>query len=183
MAISKFKVLAVDQATATGWAVGDGGPITFGTIKMPKRPDGERLQFLYYHLMGLVEVHKPDQVVFETPFFPVGSAGAKFNTATVSWLAKVAGVVQMAAAAFAVPSEDYAPSTWRLSFLGYGRKPKGTSDKYMKDQTLAKVRLLGFQAKNTDEADAIGLLHHALYGEPAMLRRQGDLLEMAAKDL
>lgn len=181
MGTSKLKILAVDQATATGWAVGDGGPITFGTIKMPKRPDGERLLFLYKRLLELIADHRPDQIVFETPFFPVGQG--VFSTATVSWLQKIAGVVQMAAAESAVASEDYAPSTWRLSFLGYGRKPKGTSDKYMKDQTLAKVRLLGFQAKNNDEADAIGLLHHALYGEPAMLRRQGDLLDMAAKDL
>jgi Holliday junction resolvasome RuvABC endonuclease subunit len=181
MATSKFKILAVDQATATGWAVGDGGPITFGTIKMPKRPDGERLMFLYMNLLRLIETHVPDQIVYETPFFPVGAA--QFGTKVVSWLQKVAGVVQMAAATRAIGIEDYAPATWRVSFLGYGRKPKGTSEKYMKDQTLAKVRLLGFQAKNNDEADAIGLLHHALYGEPAMLRRQGDLLDMAAKDL
>lgn len=179
--MASFKVLAVDQATTSGWAVGDGGPATFGTIKMPKRPDGERLMVLYHQLCRLVETHVPDQIVFETPFFPVGQV--KFSTETVSWLQKIAGVVQMVAATKAVAIEDYAPATWRCSFLGYGRRPKGTSEKYMKDQTLARVRLLGFQAKNTDEADAIGLLHHALYGEPAMLRRQGDLLQMAGKDL
>ena len=176
-----FSVLAIDQATTSGWAFGDGKSTIFGHLKMPKRRDGERLSWLFDQLSALIDLHQPDLIVHEEAFFPVGSG--QFNTKTISWLQKVEGVVMLAAARKYRDLECYPSSTWRMSFLGYARKPKGASADFMKRATIARVKLLGYNGVTNDEADAIGLLHHALHGEPAMLRRQGDLLAMAAKDL
>ena len=177
-----FSVLAIDQATTSGWAFSDGKQTVFGHLKMPKRRDGERLSWLLDELIALGHELKPDLIVYEEPFFPIGRPG-KFSTQVISWLQKVEGVVLLSAAKLAIGVECYPSQTWRLSFLGYGRKPKGATEDHMKKATVARVRLLGFPAVTNDEADAIGILHHALYGEPAMLRRQGDLLQLAGKDL
>lgn len=141
---------------------------------MPKRPDPERLHWLLRQMIELGHQVQPDLIAYETPIFPVGMK--MFSTKVLSWLQKVEALVMLTSAELSIPLESYASSQWRATFLGYGTKPKGADARYMKRAVMLRAKERGFGVMRDDEADAIGILWHALFGEPAMKRRQGDLL-------
>lgn len=197
-----MKALALDQSTVTGWALGEDHSqekYLFGSFRMPKRDDnGERLVIFRDGLVDLIETHKPDIIALETPFFPVGEQAmrpekpgtgkprrAAFNVKTIRFLLNLEGVLRETAARHDVPTEDYPSSSWRVTALGMGRLPPGAADAGMdfKKMMKQKARALGYDVRDDNEADAIGILLHCLHGAPAAQRAQGDLLSMAAGGL
>lgn len=70
------RVLAVDQATRTGWAVGDGHSfeqraVEFGRFKMPDRDaQGERFRLFRQAIIERVEFYKVDLIAAEEPYWP-----------------------------------------------------------------------------------------------------------------
>jgi Holliday junction resolvasome RuvABC endonuclease subunit len=62
------KVLALDLATSTGWAVVDGNRVEVGTWTLEgcRGEKGEHLEAL---LLATIEGHRPDLVAFEEPLF------------------------------------------------------------------------------------------------------------------
>lgn len=109
--------------------------------------------------------------------------GAKFNPETIRALQKVAGMIEMMAALRGIPCFGYHPSQWRVTLLGYGRKPKGAEDDFMKKATLRQLKAMGFEVTSHDVGDAIGILYHTLHGKDAIARRQGDIFDMLGDDL
>lgn len=194
MSTRTTKVLAFDQATSSGWAFQDGDqkPI-YGHFRAPKREDvGERLAFIYDRAGELMDRFEPTLVAHEKPFFPVQRGGpvkptddqeppkgATFNVATISFLHKVEGVIQLQAARRGIAVESYGSRSWPPTILGRSAF-KGED---VKAAVRSRCRTLGHNPETLDESDAIGILYHALYGAPAAKRAQGDLLAMAAARL
>ena len=52
-------------------------------------------------------------------------------------------------------------STWRRHFIGPMKR--GTKSKVLKDYVIERCRQLGMKPRSDDEADAIGILDHALH--------------------
>lgn len=191
-----MRILTLDQSTRTGWAFGierSQEPYLFGSFRMPKRDEtGERLVIFRDGLVGLIEANQPDLVAYETPFFPVGNQasaagepgkkGARFNVNTIKLLHNLEGVLIETTARYSIPTEHFPSSSWRVTALGYGRLPAGSQEDFKK-LMIKRARMLGYDVKDDNEADAIGMLMHMLHGGPAAKRAQGDLLSMEASKL
>lgn len=89
---------------------------------------------------------------------------------TLQFLQMVKGILIDRSAQLGIPVEGYRSSTWRKSALGDGRPDDP------KKAMLRKARAWGLDVETEDEADAIGILYHALHGKAAMERAQGDLM-------
>ncbi len=196
-----MRILTLDQSTRTGWALGsdekdaDGKApkFLFGSFRMPKRDDpGERLVIFRDGLVELIDKYQPTIAAYETPFFPVGNVPEKdkqdgkgraaFNVNTIKFLHNLEGVLIETTARYGIPTESVTSSSWRVTALGMGRLPQGSQQDF---KTLMKkrARMLGYDVADDNEADAIGILLHELYGPPAAKRAQGDLLSMVAGQL
>ena len=190
-----MRILALDQSTRTGWALGaerSTDKYLFGSFRMPKRDDnGERLVIFRDGLVELIEKYRPDIAAYETPFFPVGNTaekakeggkGARFNINTIKFLHQLEGVLIETTARYSIPTEHFPSSSWRVTALGFGRLPDHGGDDFKK-LMIKRARALGYDVKDDNEADAIGILLHMLHGSPAATRAQGDLLAMEAGKL
>lgn len=192
-----MRVLALDQSTRTGWAVGDersDAKYHFGSFRMPKRDDpGERLVIFRDGLAELIEKYHPDIAAYETPFFPVGGESrpaspeqkpkrAAFNPKVIRFLLQLEGVLIETTARHSIPTEHFPSSSWRVTALGMGRLPAGAPEDF-KALMKKRARLLGYDVADDNEADAIGILIHMLHGGPAAKRAQGDLLAMESAKL
>lgn len=181
----------------------------FGTIKAPKRDNfGERLKIIGESAIELIETHNPDVIGYEEPYFPIQGAGgggprkgftpragflpaeiapdqghdeerSRFNPETLKQLQMVKGIIIYEAARRGIPALGCTPSQWRVTLLGYGRKPKGAEDNFMKQAVRQRLRAMGFDVDSFDAADALGILYHTLHGKEAAQRKQGNLLDMA----
>lgn len=174
---------------------------------------GERLYHIEVEAEKLIAKHKPDLIGYEEPFFPIQGAGSgkptgqhfrpasgflpaeisadqdaapeksRFNPETLKQLQMVKGLILLLGARHGIPVERCSPSQWRLTVLGYGRRPKDQAEDWMKKAVRDHFRARGFQVESFDAADALGILWHTLHGPEAMKRRQGDLLSMAGANL
>lgn len=198
--------LAFDQATTTGYTFG-GTKIDLpqwqsGHFQALKRPLPEERLVLIEDTAGkLMDQFKPDIVIFEQPFNPTFSDSKKgvqriqFDQKVMEFLSGVMWAVRMAAARRAIPTEGYAPRTWR-SALDLPSKPRltmddiaerakaGIEDKVarfkgdeIKKLTREAVRRLGAHVETLDEADSWGLCYYALCGKAGARRAQEDLLD------
>lgn len=189
-----MRALTVDQAANSGWCAGSdksNEPFAFGSFRMPKRDViGERLVIFRDGLVDIIETHKPDVIAMETPYMPMGqtkprfdgdkrAGNSTFNPKTIRFLANIEGILKEVAARYALELEEFPSSSWRVTALGFGRLPKGSTQDFKK-LMMARARALGYAVKNDNEADAIGMMLHLLHGPPASLRAQGDLLSRVA---
>lgn len=188
-------------------------PYHYGVIKTPKRDDvGERLAILWREAEGLIDRFDPELICVEEPYFPIqGRGGIKqkgrfvpaagflsaevseeaedknggqISAETLKQLQMVKGIIVTLAALKGIPTVSCTPSQWRKTVLGYGRKPKGESDKFMKVAVKRHFMMMGFNIKGPDDiSDALGILFHCLHGKEAMERKQGNLLDMARGSL
>lgn len=184
-----MRILAIDQATRSGWAFGierSEEKYQFGSFRMPKRDaSGERLVIFRDSLVELIERLHPDLVAYEAIYMPVGEHNAKpggkqkirFNVQTMGFLKNLEGVLIETTARYGIPTEHFPSSSWRVTALGYGRMPANAPDDAdFKKLMKAKAKQLGYDVKDDNESDAIGMLIHMLFGAPANARAQGDLL-------
>ena len=187
----------------------------YGVIKTPKRDDvGERLAILWRETSDLIMRFEPDIIGYEEPYFPHQGAGgtkhrqhfrpahgflpaeideeqedeakgSRFNPEMLKQLQMVKGLVVTQAALRGVPCFGCTPSQWRKTLLGFGRKPKGESDDFMKKRVKRHLEMMGFDLAgySHDVSDAIGICHHTLHGPEATERKQGDLLSMVSSTL
>ena len=202
-----FTVLALDQATRTGWTVG-GSKIELtdwvsGHFKAPKRDEeGERLNIVYDETLALIEKYQPDLVAYERMFNPTftdakrGVERQQFNVEIMAFLERVAGAVKMAAARTSTPTEAVRPQSWQAT-LKLPRKstlaelhlnerpdfknplPELSDPQWKKKMTMRAVRMLGAHVTTFDEADSWGICYHCLHGKPAVERATNDLFARA----
>lgn len=150
-----MRVLALDIATTTGWAVdrsGDGGPSPLtGTKRLAAgSADGARLgraglEFAKW-LDGMIRLHAVETVAIEAP--AMGGRGIVMSAVTARMLIGLAFTAEVVAASADVPVWEAAVSTARKNLLGTGRPADG------KKAVVERCRLLGWQVKDHNAADA-----------------------------
>lgn len=200
------KVLALDQATKTGWTFG-GTKIELrewksGRFKAPKRDElGERLLVVYDSVLSLIDEFDPDVLAYEQPYDPTHDAVAAvragkeprggYSRDTMNFLQGVKAAVAMAASRRSVPTESYPPQSWQSTlqlpkapmFEAEGDALIRAKQRWRKKAILTKVRSLGAKVETEDEADSWGICLHACHGKAAVARAQQDLFAMAVGKL
>lgn len=158
------KIMALDQATVTGWALYDTqspvSAIQCGSIRLDGKTAGEKVHSLRLQLPKLVRSLAPDFVVFESPLgriiehskkkinvFGIEEESRTINAKTVTVLNRIAGAVQMCVEGMNIPCEEVAPVTW-ITIIPKNIKG-GTKDRVR--QFCDMFQIIG---KNADARDA-----------------------------
>lgn len=156
-------LLALDQAGKTGWALLSGDEITFGTWDFTVYPWlGKKLSVLEGKLGAVWHTCKPNDplthIVFETPY-----VDHKTAQATARMLMSLAGLIEKVAVEQRVGFREYETKHWRKTFTGVARsnKRKGITRQDVKQLSVDRCKRLGHDVKDQDQAEAIGILHHA----------------------
>jgi len=127
---------------------GDGEPVFIkcGVIKPPARSSiGERLSFLYQHLMEIIVATNPDVIAIEQPFV------AK-NARTALAIGRAQAIAILSAANCNIPSFEYTPAKIKQRVTTYGASSK--------EQVQEMVRLqlgLDHTPEPDDAADALAV--------------------------
>jgi len=158
-------VLGVDPGTLrTGYGVVDGDRdavrlLQSGTITTsPKDELPFRLQRIYDGLRELIDLHRPEWVALESPFF------AK-NVQSALKLGQSKGVALLAARHGGVPIAEYTPTQVKSAVAGYGVADK-VQIQHMVKRTLGLVDL----PKPSDAADALAIALCHIYCHPGRER-------------
>lgn len=147
-----MKILGIDPGTLVmGYGViessdGEIALIDCGALTGSERsPIGERLNYLYGELLGIIRRHHPDIVVVEQPFV------AK-NIRSALAIGRAQAVALLAAANQGIPTCEYTPAQIKQRVAGYGASSK--------EQIQEMVRLqLGLAEipQPSDAADALAV--------------------------
>lgn len=159
-----MKVLALDIATVSGWAIGDGiAAPRSGVFGLPGTGDNIGRYLLHWAewFEAKLEAEKPTEVVFEAPILPKMT-----NLATTRKLQGLAGVTEMICEAREIPVFEAMASNVRRLFLGRSWPKKGGRDG-LKIAVMAGCRQRGWNPLDDNEADALAILDVTL-----SLRRQ-----------
>lgn len=150
-----MKVLALDLATVTGFAVGEpcGEPV-HGVITL-EGSFGAKCSRLRYSLWGLIQEHMPDRVIFEQPLHAIPKGGGKGPTMRL--LQGLTAVAEMVCHDQCVRVFEVATSTWRKHFLGHGGLPSAEAKTYCVQ--LCHDR--GWMVVDNNAADACGIWDYA----------------------
>jgi Holliday junction resolvasome RuvABC endonuclease subunit len=142
-----MKILALDLATVTGWAINE--PKTYGTwdLKIKKdESDGMRVIRFKRKLAEVLEACTPELVAFERP--------AGRNARGVITASELMGVVKTECIERGVQYRAYSASEIKLLATG-----KGNSGKPL--VVAAAKEKLGYAGDDDNEADALWLLELA----------------------
>jgi len=144
-----LRILGIDPSTvATGWCVlavdGSHEGVAAGGVYTPPKGDADaRLLDAFRWLRGAVEIHGPDVVAIETPFY-------RMNARTLVTLAQLGAAFRLAATIEGLPVEPVAPAE-RCTALGLA----GNVDKRQVLYTVNAVYNLSLTDHN--EADAVAI--------------------------
>lgn len=144
-----MKVLGIDQATHTGYAVVDSGSLVDSGTQVFKGHVGKRISEFTAWLKLKIQTELPDLVVYERPHF-------RGYAATLSGVGLIASILAVCYE-LGVRAVDVHTATLKKFATGYGKASKS-------EMTGAANRAEGLSLntkENNDEADAI---HLALYG-------------------
>lgn len=140
-----MKILALDQATKTGWIVGhSAGPVIAGTKELPKTGDDIASYLIEYRLWlrAMISTHEPKMIVFEQPI----ASRMKLNLGTMRKLYGLANEIEVAAKQHAIPCYEIKTNEAKKTAYGKaGKKP---------DNAVSLIRSWGINVANADEADA-----------------------------
>jgi crossover junction endodeoxyribonuclease RuvC len=121
-------------------------PIDYGALNSPQRsPIGERLNYLYSELVGIISRHQPDAVAVEQPF-------VARNVRSALAVGRAQAVAMLAASNNGIPAYEYTPTQIKQRVADYGAGSK--------EQVQEMVRLqLGLcqVPQPSDAADALAV--------------------------
>lgn len=156
-----MKILALDQATTTGWAVGDSivRPIASGSFKIHTSNAGQFAMFWGDKIGGLIKEHDVEFLGFESTWI---------GPENISTALKLFGLQMMAAyvaTRFKLPFASIDNSSWRSAFYpGKWRAPKKhgfrTNTDYYKFIAVEECRRRGWPVQSDDEAEACGIFNY-----------------------
>jgi Holliday junction resolvasome RuvABC endonuclease subunit len=159
------RCLAIDQATISGYAFGIFGkkPIS-GTIKLPSAWRPVKAAILEGNVRDLIQANQVEMIVMEDIY---AQPSKKFNMEIAKWMHSARAAIESAAYKSGLGERNFLAvnaGKWRKAFgiAGTGKR----SD--LKAAAFRKCLDLGWEPRNQDEADALGLWAYAesLY-EPA----------------
>lgn len=156
-----MRILGLDVATCTGWAVSSGrtsNDIISGSIK-GKGGDQYRIAGSLQDQLHRVirEIERPDLCVMEQPL------GAAPNPTTLAKLNLYFGSLNAVCRGYGIPCLPVADSTWRNTMYGYGRKKGWSSKEWKKHAKFHCETVLKVDVKNADEAEAVIISQYGFY--------------------
>lgn len=177
-----MRTLALDLASATGWAVDTpdvpGRPL-WGCVKLLGSEYGDKGAELAGFLNTAIALHKPELIVFERPLDPRNMGrdqywrtdetqrGAKprffASYETVRITHGLAMVTEVVAKKLGIRCEEVHVQSWRAHFIGPYRKAakeRGETVK-VKAFVIARCAELGWQIADNNAADAAGIWSYA----------------------
>jgi crossover junction endodeoxyribonuclease RuvC len=108
--IMGFGIIAIDKSNVS--------LVEMGVLQLSKHKDhGKRLHFIFEKVSALVQIHKPDAVALEAPFFGK-------NVQSMLKLGRAQGVAIAAAMAHGSPTVEYAPRKIKQVVTGNGNASK-----------------------------------------------------------
>lgn len=143
------RILALDLATESGWAVqrGDGVVVTGIAVFVSRLNPGWRWSRFYGWLNDLIEFEKPELVVYESPFVHMKHrSGLGLSYGFVA-------LTELLASKHEVKCYGVAPRALKKWATGHGNADKLTM--------LRFARSMGWNLSNDNEIDARFLLHFA----------------------
>lgn len=155
------KILALDLATTTGFALGDrSGVILSGSRRLPKTGDDLGRfgrAFRDWLLIGLRR-HKPELIAYEQPML----RGADTNINTLRKLYGLAFMVETVAGdtEFQIPCVEVNNGDWIKHFLGAGNVPRDSIARKKAVFRICGIR--GWKVEDYDEGDALAILDYAI---------------------
>ena len=159
-------VLALDLSKrAAGWAryrSGDAKP-AFGTWKLGSEVTSNGRAFLNLHrnLADQCAFGKPDLIAYEMPLM-LGPAAGNTTAETQEILIGIAMHAESFCEAKVIGCQSVNMSTWRRHFIG--SMPRGLKRATLKDYVIKRCQELGLNPADDNQADALGILDHALSG-------------------
>jgi len=146
-----MRILGIDPGTVNmGFGVVDDDEsltvVAYGAISAPPRsPIGERLLFIYNHLLDVITHHHPDVMAIEQPFF------AK-NARSALAIGRSQAIAILAAAGHGIPVFEYTPAQVKQQVSNYGASSKEQV------QEMIKLQLgLAVIPEPDDAADALAV--------------------------
>lgn len=168
-------VLALDQATVTGWAHSEPGQTpTWGHIDLAKSGVGMGKVGAAFSIFleARIAVFRPQFVIYETPF--IGGGRIPINPLTLRRLLGIAGLIDTICEQRGIECREAGSLAFTKFFTGQGR----FEDRQAKKRaTMERCKMLGWECSE-DEADAVALLLYAeakLFPRYAMARPAGPL--------
>lgn len=125
--------------------------LEMGVLHLSKHKDhSKRLHYIFEKVSALVQIHRPDAVALEAPFFGK-------NVQSMLKLGRAQGVAIAAAMAHGSPTIEYAPRKIKQAVTGNGNASK--------EQVWKMLQiLLGFKEtpefEDATDAVAVALCHH-----------------------
>jgi Holliday junction resolvasome RuvABC endonuclease subunit len=155
------KVLALDLATRTGWALWDGERMESGVqVFDVRRGESPGMRYLRFNawlgqMAERLEGQRPDYLGDVIAYEQTVPANTKFSSATTREIAAGFSTrVQEKCAAWGIQHFAIYPSSLKKFTTGNGRSKK--------PEMVAAVSARWKAVKDDNEADAIALLHYAL---------------------
>ena len=125
--------------------------IDMGVLDLRKISDPfEKLANIFAGVSELIEVHKPDQLAVESPFYGK-------NAQVILKLGRAQGAALTAAVSRGIPVAEYAPRKAKIAICG-----NGAASKEQVAMMIQKTLNVTLEAKYLDATDAlaIALCHH-----------------------
>lgn len=158
------RILALDPASTTGWALYDtDNPISAiqcGSIQLDGKGPFEKVRCVRALLPRMVREHHPDFAVFESPLSHIPQfkksktnmlgeeeTSTTINAGTILMLNRISGAVQTVLDGMNIPCEEVRPMTWQTVIP---KKIKGGT----KDRVRQFCDMLQIIGKNADARDA-----------------------------
>jgi hypothetical protein len=151
-----MRILAIDQATRSGWALGeDHRAPQYGTFTLPSCGEnyGAFAAEYWRWLAGRLVRHEPKLVVYEKP---IHKPTDTLHTARL--LYSLATVIDMVCLTKGVRVEVYGEGEVRTNFVGPLHRKRFPGRDNIKRAVIAECRARGWNPNGDDDADALALL-------------------------
>lgn len=159
-----MSILALDLSKrSTGFAIWEEGSQSahYGTwvLGSEMTPDGATYCKLHQQMSDIYRLCKFEHLFFEEPLNPAILQGHT-NINSLRVLAGLAAHAQSFGEAMGMRTINSVHlNSWRATFIG--KQKRGTKRATLKDLSIERCHQLGWNPKNDDEADALGLLDYA----------------------
>lgn len=150
-----------------------------GTFELPSGgEDLGRCGFqLHRELAALQQVHGFERVYYEAPIPPSRMMG-QTQLVTIARTFCIAAHIESYCFAKSLRCRQVGQGAWRRTFVGKGAGEKSAT---FKNWAQDRCRQLGWPTRYHDEADALGILAHAIELDPAFTPPWKDALLFAAQ--
>jgi Holliday junction resolvasome RuvABC endonuclease subunit len=152
-------ILAIDLGTSLGWALGkDGNLLASGQHELKQSTwdsGGARVLRCQHFVEDMVDLHQPAAVFFEKVEYVE-------NTAAAHMYGALMGAISAAFEAHQVPCIGVGTGEWKKTFTGKGNASK---ENVVAVAQALRPHIVGRAkggSKQSDEADAIGILVHGM---------------------